>query len=62
MEFFSHVHPITPLIIYLPVIGFMLQFAVGHAMTMGAMYWLPRPRSLYLEPGRIHDAPLGFPL
>jgi 4-hydroxysphinganine ceramide fatty acyl 2-hydroxylase len=29
MEFFSHVHPITPLVIYLPVIGLMLYLAIG---------------------------------
>ena len=28
MEFFSHVHPITPLIIYVPVVGYMLHVAV----------------------------------
>src|SRR5438270_11500280 len=27
MEFFSHVHPATPLVIYLPVIVFMLDLA-----------------------------------
>ena len=24
MEFFSHIHPATPLVIYLPVVGYML--------------------------------------
>ena len=28
MEFFSHVHPVAPLVIYLPVIGYMLHVAV----------------------------------
>ena len=28
MEFFSRVHPATPLILYLPVIGFMLYVAI----------------------------------
>lgn len=28
MEFFSHVHPATPLIIYLPAIGFMLDLGL----------------------------------
>src|SRR5256885_108142 len=28
MEFFSHVHPAVPLVIYLPVIGFMLDLAL----------------------------------
>jgi len=28
MEFFSHVHPATPLILYLPVVGFMLYVAL----------------------------------
>ncbi|PYJ90519.1 MAG: fatty acid hydroxylase, partial [Verrucomicrobia bacterium] len=27
LEFFSHVHPATPLVIYLPVIAFMLDLA-----------------------------------
>ena len=27
-EFFSHVHPATPLVIYLPVVGFMLDLAL----------------------------------
>jgi hypothetical protein len=27
MEFFSHVHPATPLALYLPVIGYMLYTA-----------------------------------
>jgi len=27
MEFFSHVHPATPLVLYLPVIGYMLYAA-----------------------------------
>ena len=27
MEFFSHVHPVTPLVLYLPVIGYMLYVA-----------------------------------
>ena len=29
MEFFSHVHPATPLVLYLPVIGFMLFVALA---------------------------------
>jgi 4-hydroxysphinganine ceramide fatty acyl 2-hydroxylase len=29
MELFSHVHPVTPLVIYLPVIGYMLYVALG---------------------------------
>ena len=28
MEFFSHVHPVAPLVIYLPVIGYMLHVAI----------------------------------
>lgn len=28
LEFFSHVHPATPLVIYLPVIGYMLYLAL----------------------------------
>jgi 4-hydroxysphinganine ceramide fatty acyl 2-hydroxylase len=30
LEFFSHVHPATPLFLYLPVIGFMLYVSVAH--------------------------------
>jgi 4-hydroxysphinganine ceramide fatty acyl 2-hydroxylase len=29
MELFTHIHPLTPLVIYLPVIGYMLHVAVG---------------------------------
>lgn len=29
MELFSHVHPVTPLVIYLPVIGYMLHLAIA---------------------------------
>ncbi len=29
MEFFSHVHPATPLVIYLPVIGYLLYLSVA---------------------------------
>lgn len=37
MEFFSHVHPVTPLVIYLPVIGCLLHLAVvQRALSMGA--------------------------
>lgn len=37
MEFFSHVHPVTPLIIYLPVIGYMLYVAIGlRALSIAA--------------------------
>jgi 4-hydroxysphinganine ceramide fatty acyl 2-hydroxylase len=28
LEFFSHVHPITPLVLYLPVVAYSLYFAV----------------------------------
>src|SRR5438552_18393038 len=27
MEFFSHVHPATPLVLYFPVVGYMLYLA-----------------------------------
>ena len=41
MEFFSHVHPVTPLVIYLPVIGFMLHLAVRQrAQPIGAVLGL----------------------
>ena len=30
MEFFSHVHPATPIVLYVPVIGFLLYDAVAH--------------------------------
>ena len=29
VEFFSHVHPITPLVLYVPVIGFMIYLALA---------------------------------
>jgi sterol desaturase/sphingolipid hydroxylase (fatty acid hydroxylase superfamily) len=29
MEFFSHVHPVAPLVIYLPVIGYLLHLAIA---------------------------------
>ena len=29
MELFSHVHPVTPLVIYLPVVGYMLYLAIA---------------------------------
>src|SRR5438046_9750894 len=29
LEFFSHVHPITPLVLYLPVVGYMLYAAIS---------------------------------
>jgi sterol desaturase/sphingolipid hydroxylase (fatty acid hydroxylase superfamily) len=41
MEFFSHVHPVTPLVIYLPVIGFMLDLALRQrAQPIGAVLGL----------------------
>ena len=37
MEFFSHVHPVTPLVIYLPVIGYMLHLAIAQrSLPVGA--------------------------
>jgi 4-hydroxysphinganine ceramide fatty acyl 2-hydroxylase len=37
MEFFSHIHPVTPLVIYLPVIGYLLHLAiVQRDLPMGA--------------------------
>jgi len=29
MEFFSHVHPVTPLVIYVPIVGYMFHLALG---------------------------------
>ena len=29
MEFFSRVHPVTPLVLYLPVVGYMLYVSLG---------------------------------
>jgi hypothetical protein len=38
MEFFSHVHPVTPLVIYLPVIGWMLDLGLRQrGMSVGAV-------------------------
>ena len=49
MELFSHVHPITPLIIYLPAIGYMLYLAntakglsigtIGALIFLGLLIW-----------------------
>ncbi len=37
MELFSHVHPVTPLVIYLPVIGYMLHLAIAQrGLSIGA--------------------------
>ncbi len=30
LEFFSHVHPVTPLVLYVPVIGYMLFLSLAH--------------------------------
>ena len=37
MEFFSHVHPATPLVLYLPVVGYMLYVAVGERALSAGM-------------------------
>jgi 4-hydroxysphinganine ceramide fatty acyl 2-hydroxylase len=38
MEAFTHIHPVTPLVIYLPVIGYMLYVAVGQrGLSTGAV-------------------------
>lgn len=49
MEFFSHVHPATPLVLYLPVIGYMLYraftegkmsiLAVAGFFLLGVLFW-----------------------
>ena len=49
MEFFSHVHPATPVIMYTPVIGYMLYvsfaykkfsvFAVAGLFVVGMLIW-----------------------
>jgi len=37
IEFFSHVHPVTPLVIFLPVISFLLYLALGpRGLSLGA--------------------------
>lgn len=37
MEFFSHVHPVTPLVIYLPAIGYLLHLAIAQRdLAVGA--------------------------
>src|SRR5256886_13086936 len=37
IEFFSHVHPATPLVIFVPVIGFLLYLALGQrGLSIGA--------------------------
>ncbi len=44
MEFFSHVHPATPLVIYLPVVGYMLYRSSAHydvtSATIGGLVLL----------------------
>src|SRR2546428_5509851 len=43
MEFFSHVHPATPLVLYLPVIGYMLYVAFWQrrlSILLGACLFL----------------------
>src|SRR5438128_4607061 len=43
MEFFSHVHPTTPLVLYLPVIGYMLYVAFWQrrlSILLGACLFL----------------------
>src|SRR5919204_5312887 len=49
MEFFSHVHPATPLIIYLPVVGYFLYQALWQRklsillvigfFAVGGLFW-----------------------
>jgi len=49
MEFFSHVHPATPLVLYLPVVGYMLYLAfwqsrlsilaVAGLFLLGVLIW-----------------------
>ena len=63
MELFSHVHPVTPLVIYLPLMGYMLYLAaVQRALPLGVVAGLVVVRHPDLELGRVHDAPLGFSL
>ena len=63
MELFSHVHPVTPLVIYLPLMGYMLYLAaVQRALPLGVVAGLFVVRHPDLELGRVHDAPLGFSL
>src|SRR5437763_1710136 len=45
MEFFSRVHPVTPLLLYMPVVGYvfydMLHYATHHfPMKRGLWLWL----------------------
>jgi sterol desaturase/sphingolipid hydroxylase (fatty acid hydroxylase superfamily) len=44
MEFFSRVHPATPLILYLPVVGYMLYVSIGQRqlpiLAVGALFLL----------------------
>ena len=63
MEFFSRVHPAIPLILYLPVVGFMLYvalwrqgfpvFVVVGFFLLGMLLWTLT---------RISDPPIYFPL
>jgi sterol desaturase/sphingolipid hydroxylase (fatty acid hydroxylase superfamily) len=44
MEFFSRVHPVTPLILYLPVVGYMLYLSLRQrqfsVVTVGVLFLL----------------------
>ena len=63
MELFSHVHPATPLVIYLPLMGYMLYRRSGAACFAARRRGGPgRGGHPNLELRRVHDAPLGFSL
>jgi hypothetical protein len=63
MEFFSRVHPAIPLILYLPVVGFMLYVALwrqGFPVFVVVGFFVLG--MLLLDPARISDPQIHFPL
>ena len=63
MEFFSRVHPAIPLILYLPVVGFMLYVALWRqGFPVFVVVGFFAARYAPLDPARISDPPIHFPL
>ena len=63
MELFSHVHPVTPLVIYLPLMGYMLYVAAAlRALPLGVILGLVAVGVLIWSLVESHDAPLDFSL
>jgi hypothetical protein len=62
MEFFSRVHPATPLILYLPVVGFMLYVALWRQHSGVSCRGIFLARYAPVDAARISDPPIHFPL